>query len=509
LIATVMLLLVVPSASATFPGPSGRIAFVSNATGDYDVWTMDADGGNKVQIQQLGGSDRFPAWSPDGREIAFTRGTALWSMEAQGGNSHQLTFSTDATRPAWSPDATKLAYGKNGRVTLTSSAGGAPETPVTTPPTSPAQDGAPDWSPDGNRIVFQRTWAFGGGAQYSNIVAIDPDGTDEVDLTTGTTFEDTDPSISPDGSTVVFRRQPNVATGSGPAGLFVVPIGGGSPTQLTNLPSLREDDPAWSPDGSKIAFTGFDFGGNADIYVIDSDGTNLLPLTSDGHVDAEASWQRIVPAAGFPRPKGATPIRLSLVPAYNQCTSPNRTHGPPLAFGSCNPPAQSSGVATVGTADANGFPAQSTGYLSMTAIAGDPGTPADEADVAIALKLTDVRMRATPSTGYAASLSVRLPIRLTDKNVGCCGISGTTMDFSNHDEGPAFQAPCASVGAGIGSTCEINTTADSLIPGAVPEGKRNLWQLTEEVRVYDAGADGNASIVDDNTLLATQGVFVP
>ena len=47
--------------------------------------------------------------------------------------------------------------------------------------------------------------------------------------------------------------------------------------------------------------------------------------------------------AAYPRPKGAGPLRVSLVPAYDECTAPNREHGPPLAYPSCNPPAQSSG----------------------------------------------------------------------------------------------------------------------------------------------------------------------
>ena len=53
-------------------------------------------------------------------------------------------------------------------------------------------------------------------------------------------------------------------------------------------------------------------------------------------------------SATHPRPKGATPFRVSIVPAYNQCAAPNRTHGPPLAFPSCNPPVQSSSSLTIG-----------------------------------------------------------------------------------------------------------------------------------------------------------------
>ena len=85
----------------------------------------------------------------------------------------------------------------------------------------------------------------------------------------------------------------------------------------------------------------------------------------------------------YPRPKGATPVQTSLVPAFQPCTSANRMHGPPLAFGSCNPPALRSGQLTVGTPDANGSTANSAGTVRYDAMLGDPGTPADEADVAL------------------------------------------------------------------------------------------------------------------------------
>ena len=75
--------------------------------------------------------------------------------------------------------------------------------------------------------------------------------------------------------------------------------------------------------------------------------------------------------ATHPRPKGATPIRMSLVPAYAACAAPNRTHGPPLAFASCNPPAQTSAQATVGTPDAFGGAANSASYLRLTDIPCD------------------------------------------------------------------------------------------------------------------------------------------
>ena len=70
-----------------------------------------------------------------------------------------------------------------------------------------------------------------------------------------------------------------------------------------------------------------------------------------------------------------------MVLAYASCASPNRTHGPPLAYPSCNPPAQSSPHLTVGTPDANSRTANMVGSVRFEVLAGDPGTPADEADV--------------------------------------------------------------------------------------------------------------------------------
>ena len=57
---------------------------------------------------------------------------------------------------------------------------------------------------------------------------------------------------------------------------------------------------------------------------------------------------------GYPRPKGASPLRVSLVPAYKSCSAPNRSHGAPLSFPSCNPPDLESQFLTVGTPDSNG-----------------------------------------------------------------------------------------------------------------------------------------------------------
>ena len=211
-----------------------------------------------------------------------------------------------------------------------------------------------------------------------------------------------------------------------------------------------------------------------------------------------------VDRAGYPRPKGATPTRVSLVPAYNECTSANRTHGPPLTFGSCNPPGQTSPNATIGTPDANGAQANASGYVRLEALVGTPGGP-DDSDVVITVSMTDVRSTAGGVPDYTGQLRLRLPLRITDKdNGGPAGFEQGTLE----DRDFFATVPCTSTPSGtIGSTCSLATTADAITPGIVPEGKRAMWQLGQ-VEVHDGGSDGIASTTP-NATFAKQGVLVP
>ena len=217
-------------------------------------------------------------------------------------------------------------------------------------------------------------------------------------------------------------------------------------------------------------------------------------------------------SAGYARPKGATPLRVPLVPAYTQCTSPNRFHGPPDLPGGTNPdgscasPTQLSTQLTVGTPDAtpSGPAANSSGFLKAETVIGNPGTPADEANLALSLSITDVRRKTTGLPDYTGQLEARTTLRLTDNRSGAGGNEyGTIQDVPFE-----FTVPCTSTASTtIGSTCSINTSADALQPGIAVEGARGVWQLSQ-VQVADGGADGVAS-TEPNTIFATQGVFVP
>jgi hypothetical protein len=198
--------------------------------------------------------------------------------------------------------------------------------------------------------------------------------------------------------------------------------------------------------------------------------------------------------AGYVRPKGATPLVASLAIAYKSCTSPNRRHGSPLAFGSCNPPQQASDQLTVGTPDANGQSSNSVGSVRYKALTGD---------VQIAVSLTDVRKKSDLSD-YTGELQADQTLRITDTQNGPSQDEpGTVVDT----EFPVTVPCAASASTTTGSTCAVTTTANTLVPGAVSAGKRAVWELGQ-VKVFDGGPDGLAS-TQPNTLFADQGVFVP
>jgi hypothetical protein len=208
---------------------------------------------------------------------------------------------------------------------------------------------------------------------------------------------------------------------------------------------------------------------------------------------------------GYPRPKGASPLRIPLVPAFKQCTAPNRTHGPSLAGPSCAPPVQVSNYLTVGTPDVNGKATNATGSIQFRAIAGNPSTTADEANVKLIASTTDVR-RKSDLADYTGELQTWVRLRLTDR----ANADSPSRNAATTDEIPfTFTVPCTPTTAtDRGSTCSVNTTADTLAPGTVVEGKRSIWDLAK-VQLIDGGPDGLVASKTGNALFEVEGVFVP
>ena len=313
--------------------------------------------------------------------------------------------------------------------------------------------------------------------------------------------KDASPDWSPDGTKIVFESYR-----SGSEEIWVMNANGSGETPLRSGSS-----PAWSPDGTKIVFRAPDGGTGLDIWVMNADGSGATNLTNTPDVyEFEPAWQPVY--RPYVRPKGASPLRVSLVPAFEPCTEPNRTHGPPLASQSCNPPRNRPGYALFGRAEGS----QAVGSVRFKVIPGTPGG-ANNADVEISVNMTDVR-RGSDGADALGSMELPVPLRLTDKANGPFREeSGTVTDFNVGILGYAnnplrVDIPCVvTADPSAGSTCSATTTVNALFPpnqDAVIEGERAVWEL-DQIAVLDGGEDGYVQSRDDNTVLAVQGVFVP
>jgi hypothetical protein len=268
---------------------------------------------------------------------------------------------------------------------------------------------------------------------------------------------------------------------------------------FSDLPAGHQPEPY--PSGGTYPSTGVPFSAGQ-VIKVHSEYENGTPEPQTDVMGILMGWY-VPQSGGYPRPKGATPTRVALVPAYQQCTSPNRTHGAPLSSGSCAPPVQASSFLTVGTPDANGTSAaNSVASARFDVLAGNAATPADEADVKVAFSASDVRNK-SDLADYTGQLKLVTDLRLTDRDNGPTEL-GTVQDLSL-----SYTVPCTttSTDSTIGSRCTLNTTADALAAGTVKESARTIWQIGK-VNAFDGGADGVAS-TNPNTLFLTQGYFVP
>ena len=220
---------------------------------------------------------------------------------------------------------------------------------------------------------------------------------------------------------------------------------------------------------------------------------------------------------GYARPGGSSPIRVSLVPAFNMCTLNNATtaHGTPLVGPSC-PPVPSSNFVTVGTPDVDGAEANSEGSIKLTVNAGIPGPP-DDADVVVRISVTDVRCKgSTTACGsantvggadYTGELQTMFNLRITDRYNGDPGPGGPDSGTMIDVPFPVDFGCTVTASADIGALCAVNTTMDAVVPQMITQGKRAIWAVGQFV-VSDGGHDGNVP-THPNTPFLRQGLFVP
>ena len=274
-------------------GVSGEIAYYSHREGEWSwfVHIIKANGSEPIKLTEGG----TPAWSPDGKKIAFSFGfngffgdvVGIYAVDANGENHANLTQGKYKGNlfPAWSPDGTNP-------LNLTR---------------DPHHEDRPSWSPDGTRIAFGALLVPRGEKSMSDIFVMDADGGNRIDLTQNPEAVNQFPAWSPDGTKIAYEASPHPNHWFPPSNIYVMNADGNQPVMITEGRRFASEGlPTWSPYGRRIAFHRRNPDGKNDIFAIHADGTGLLNLTKTEFIEELSPSWRPEPLAVSSRGRLAT-----------------------------------------------------------------------------------------------------------------------------------------------------------------------------------------------------------
>ncbi|MBU2489282.1 MAG: Tol-Pal system beta propeller repeat protein TolB [Proteobacteria bacterium] len=263
-----------------------RIAFVSTATGNKEIFVSDFDGHNPVAVTHDSVIALSPAWSADGRFMAWSsykeRGPNIHVLDTRTRQGTVIKYTGLNVTPAWSPKGFVLAacLSKDGNPEIYSLTGTGKVINRLTD--NWGIDVSPSWFPDGKKIAFVSNRS--GGPQIY-----------ELELATGEvrrlTFSGKDinaPAVSPNGEYIAYQ-----GIEDRDFDIFVMRSDGSKPVRLTSGAGNNES-PSWSPDGTLIAFSSTREGPSR-IYVMTARGTQQRRLLIQAGEQSEPAWSPNLP----------------------------------------------------------------------------------------------------------------------------------------------------------------------------------------------------------------------
>ena len=253
----------VGSGETTAERRSGLIAFTSARTdGSFELYTMRPDGTRQQQLTRHAPEAQSPAWSPDGRRVAFVNASLdeLWLMRADGKRRRVLVRGLLVNRyetPTWSPDGKSIAFVVENQSTFKSELWVCDIRTGRTRRLTRNNVGSPEWLRDGRRIGFTR---------LGEIFTVPARGGRLARLTRTPNVDEAYPSWSRDGR-IAFSAFVN----EGSMELFVMSGAGSDRRIVTNTPAVDETNPDWSPNARQLAFTDDE----DNVGIVNLDGSNL------------------------------------------------------------------------------------------------------------------------------------------------------------------------------------------------------------------------------------------
>lgn len=293
-----------PAASTKASGLPSLLTFLSDRDKTVHIYTIRPDGTDLAYTSFDNQTfDGLPAWSPDGTRIAFSSNQSddyeIWSMNADGTDRKQLSNRTGwDTMPKYSPDGTKIAFVGEYKEGVTEdeqptyeiqvmNSDGSGLTRLTKSSTAGnGWNSVPTWSPDSSRILFSTNRE--GNPATPLLYIMNSDGSNQQKFGFIFSVEGTEPDWSPVTNKILFVK------GSAAKGeIWVMDAGSPFPGLMAKKLTDNIDNnhsPIWSPDGKQIAYVADTYGSD-NIFIMNADGTNVRRVTYDKSNDRHPSWR--------------------------------------------------------------------------------------------------------------------------------------------------------------------------------------------------------------------------